>query len=58
MPADFDGNGRVDFADFLILSANFSKENVGFAGGDANEDGVVDFSDFLLLSAAFGTGDP
>ena len=47
---DIDGNGEVDFADFLLLSGNF-----GTAGeGDLDCSGEVDFADFLTLAANFG----
>lgn len=50
---DFDGNGQVEFADFLLLSSNF-----GGAGdatmGDADCNGQIEFADFLLLSSNFG----
>jgi Ca2+-binding EF-hand superfamily protein len=55
MPGDADGNGAVEFADFLILSSNFGKNaDAAFADGDFNEDGKVNFNDFLLLSTNFG----
>ena len=50
---DFNKDGVTDFADFLILSANFGQEVVDAALGDADEDGLVSFADFLLLSANF-----
>lgn len=51
---DADGNGEVDFADFLILSANFGKTDAVFADGDFNANGEVDFEDFLILAESFG----
>jgi|GEM_PF-5169435 len=51
---DFDGNGSVEFADFLILSANFGSETESYSDGDANCDGSVGFDDFLALSSNFG----
>ena len=54
LAGDFDDNDRVDFVDFLILSANFGNENVAREQGDADGNGKVDFADFLLLSANFG----
>ena len=45
----------VDFADFLVLSANFGNPTeYGVADGDIDENGIVDFADFLLLSSNFG----
>ena len=51
---DLDGNGRVEFADFLILSAGFGNEVASHAEGDIDCNGSVEFSDFLVLSANFG----
>ena len=51
---DLDGNGKVEFADFLVLSGNFGQE-ADAAGGDIDCNGTVEFADFLVLSGAFGT---
>ena len=56
--ADFDGNGQVDFADFLAFIAQF-----GTSRGDSNYDakydldgdGTIGFSDFLIFTSFFGT---
>ncbi len=56
-PADFDGNGAVDFNDFLIFAQGFGKSvgQVGFnAKLDFDGNGTIDFSDFLLFVNAFG----
>ena len=52
---DLDGDGLVQFSDFLILSANFGTEVSSHELGDINCDGSVDFPDFLTLSANFGS---
>ena len=52
---DLDGNGTVEFADFLVLSANFGTEVSGHSEGDIDCNGTVDFADFLALSANFGS---
>jgi|GEM_PF-2441604 len=55
--ADINGDGAVNFADFLVLSANFGdKTDEGKAGGDLDGNQIVDFADFLLLSDEYGTG--
>ena len=51
---DINGSGNVDFADFLILSANFGQMVDSQASGDIDCDGTVAFADFLILSANFG----
>lgn len=50
---DANGSGRVDFADFLRLSANFGKVDAVFADGDFDGNGTVEFADFLILSEHF-----
>ena len=55
---DIDGNGVVEFADFLTLSANFGDAATDHTTGDVNCNGVVDFPDFLTLSANFGSTVP
>lgn len=47
-------DGRVDFQDFLNLSANFGRNDRTWETGDFDGDGAVNFTDFLLISANFG----
>ena len=54
LEGDFDLNGEVEFADFLLLSNNFSQPG-NWCSGDATGDREVDFADFLALSTNFGT---
>ena len=51
---DTNGDGQVDFDDFLNLSANFGETDATREDGDLNADTVVDFDDFLILSRQFG----
>lgn len=51
---DIDGNGIVEFPDFLILSGNFNQEVGSHLEGDIDCNGVVEFPDFLALSGNFG----
>ena len=55
LSADLNGNGIVDFPDFLILSAAFG-QNVepALSGADLDGDGLVAFEDFLILAESFG----
>ena len=50
---DINGDGTVDFPDFLALSGNFNMEVTSYTQGDLNGDGTVDFPDFLTLSMNF-----
>jgi len=52
---DLDGNGTVEFADFLALSTNFGSMVDSAAQGDIDCNGTVEFADFLALSANFGS---
>ena len=54
LPGDLDGNGSIDFPDFLLLSANFGFEDATPQDGDLSGDGIVSFADFLILSTNFG----
>lgn len=55
--ADFNGDGAVDFSDFLLFAKGFGKSagQADFnAKLDLNGDGTIDFGDFLLFVDAFG----
>ncbi len=51
---DLDGNGIVDFADFLVLSRNFGDAVDDHTQGDVDCSGTVDFDDFIVLSENYG----
>ena len=53
LKGDLDGNGKVEFADFLVLSSNFAMPGQ-YTDGDFDKSGQVDFADFLFLSSNFG----
>lgn len=56
IPGDFDGNGTVDFADFLILGANFASHLDGpVTAGDIDFDGDVDLDDFGQFKSVFAS---
>ena len=55
--SDFNGDGRVDFSDFLSFAGGFgtSRGDLGFnVNLDLDGDGSVGFSDFLLFAGEFG----
>ena len=57
VPGDANGDGRVDFADLLILAQNYGKSaGATFAQGDFNGDGSVGFDDLLILAQNYGSG--
>ena len=60
-PGDFDGNGNVNIADFLLFVEAFGKtsSDVGFdARMDFDGNGNVNIADFLLFVEVFGTTYP
>ena len=55
--ADFNGNGQVDFDDFLLFARNFGKHEGSMDFDpiyDLNQDGQVNFPDFLTFAKHFG----
>ena len=53
LPGDANGDGVVDFVDFLAMAQHYGKSG-GLAEGDFNGDGQVGFDDLLILSQNFG----
>jgi YVTN family beta-propeller protein len=54
---DFDGNGRVDFSDFLLFAKAFGArmgDGVFDARYDVNNNNRIDFDDFLAFASDFG----
>ena len=57
---DFDGNGRVNFADFMALASKMG--SVQGRGSyevkyDLDGDGVIGMGDFRILTSQFGDGE-
>ncbi len=55
--ADFDRDGTVGFADFLLFVGQFGlrQGSVGYdARYDLDDDGAIGFGDFLIFASAFG----
>ena len=55
LAGDTNLDGKVDFPDFLALSAGFGGSGRDWSDGNFNGDGEVNFPDFLALSANFGS---
>ena len=56
---DFNGDGRVDFSDFLLFASQFglSRGDEQYdAKYDLDGDGTIGFGDFLIFSRRFGEG--
>ncbi len=57
LTGDFNGDGKVDFTDFVAFATNFGKgsEDAGFDPKyDLNGNGAVDFPDFVNFAQQFG----
>ena len=52
--ADFDGDGHVMFADFLLFAKAFGAQVVDVRF-DLDRDGAIGFGDFLIFAGAFGS---
>jgi hypothetical protein len=55
LPADFNGSGSVDGADFLAWQRNFGKTGAVKADGDANGDGNVNAADLTAWKSGYGS---
>ncbi len=51
---DFNLDGRVNTADFVLLADNFNQSSSDLPHGDANYDGIVNALDFNALATNFG----
>ena len=54
---DLDGDGDVDFSDFLLFVSAFGTIEGGPGynpAADLDEDGAIEFPDFLIFASAFG----
>ena len=54
-PSDFNGDGTVDFIDFVAFAGAFGSADAQF---DLNGNGTVDFPDFLTFTQAFLVDNP
>ena len=52
-PGDTNLDGRVNFADFLVLSKFFGRSTGLWSRGDFDSSGQVEFTDFLILARNF-----
>lgn len=53
--ADFNDDGDVDGADFLLWQRQFGNSVTAFSGADGNGNGVVDAPDLALWQTGFGS---
>lgn len=51
---DADADGKVDFADLVLVARNYGKTNATWFDGDFNGDGSVGFDDLLIVARNYG----
>ena len=51
--ADLDGDGNIDYLDFLTLARNFGENTATHEDGDLNRDYQVSFVDFLIFARQY-----
>ena len=54
LPGDADADGKVDFADLVLVARNYGKTNATWFDGDFNNDGSVGFDDLLIVARNYG----
>ena len=52
---DANNDGTINFADLLVLAANYGQTGKNMDTGDTNFDGTVNFTDLLALASKYGT---
>ncbi len=51
---DLNSDGRVDFADLMLVALNYGKSGGFNPLADANKDGRVDFADLMIVALNYG----
>jgi len=54
LPGDANLDGKVDFADLVLVDRNYGMTNATWADGDFNYDGSVGFDDLVMLARNYG----
>ena len=54
IPGDADGDGKVDFADLVLVARHYGLTNVNWSQGDFSGDGSVGFDDLLIVARNYG----
>jgi ELWxxDGT repeat protein len=58
LAADANRDGKVDFADLVVLAQNYGAADKSFESGDFTHDGKVDFADLVVLAQRYNTALP
>jgi len=54
LPGDADADGKVDFADLVLVARHYGMTNATWADGDFNNDGSVGFDDLVIVARNYG----
>ena len=54
LAGDANADGKVDFADLVLVARNYGKTNATWFDGDFNNDGSVGFDDLLIVARNYG----
>jgi len=54
LPGDADADGKVDFADLVLVARHYGMTNATWADGDFNIDASVGFDDLLIVARNYG----
>ena len=54
LAGDANVDGKVDFADFVLVARNYGKTNAIWSDGDFNNDGSVGFDDLVIVARNYG----
>ena len=53
LQGDLNGDGEINFDDYVIIDYGFNNGLSGYANGDVNRDGDINFDDYVLIDLAF-----
>ena len=54
LAGDADADGKVDFADLVLVARHYGMTNATWADGDFNNDGSVGFDDLVIVARNYG----
>jgi probable HAF family extracellular repeat protein len=55
-PGDANADGKIDFADLVVVAQNYGDAAADWEHGDFNDDTTVGFADLVAIAQNYGTG--